>query len=107
MTPPMVVPWPPRNFVAEWMMMSAPCSNGRMRYGVAIVLSTMSGTPDSCATSDTRRMSSTLIFGLPMVSAKKSLVFGRTARRHSSASSWFSTKVVSMPSLASVYLKRL
>jgi hypothetical protein len=52
-------------------------------------------------------MSRMLIFGLPMVSAKKSFVFGRTARRHSSASSWFSTNVVSMPSFASVYLKRL
>ena len=87
--------------------MSAPCSNGLMRYGVAIVLSTMSGMPAACATSATLRMSSTLIFGLPMVSAKKSFVFGRTARRHSSGSSWFSTKVVSMPSFASVYLKRL
>ena len=36
-----------------------------------------------------------------------SLVLGRMARRHSSGSSWFSTKVVSMPSLARVYLKRL
>ena len=31
--------------------MSAPCSNGRIRYGVAIVLSTISGTPASCARS--------------------------------------------------------
>ncbi len=45
--------------------------------------------------------------GLPIVSAKNSLVFGRTAAFHSSASSWFSTKVTSMPSFASVYLKRL
>jgi len=52
-------------------------------------------------------MSSTLICGLPMVSAKNSFVFGRTARRHSSGSSWFSTNVTSMPSFASVYLKRL
>ena len=29
----MVVPWPPRNFVAEWTTMSAPCSIGRSRYG--------------------------------------------------------------------------
>ena len=107
MTPPMTVPWPPRNFVAECTTMSAPCSNGRIRYGVAIVLSTMSGTPASCATSATSAMSRMLIFGLPMVSAKNSFVFGRTARRHSSASSWFSTNVVSMPSFASVYLKRL
>ena len=107
MTPPMTVPWPPRNFVAECTTMSAPCSNGRIRYGVAIVLSTISGTPCSCATSATARMSRMLIFGLPMVSAKNSFVFGRTARRHSSGSSWSSTKVVSMPSFASVYLNRL
>jgi hypothetical protein len=37
----------------------------------------------SCATPDTSSMSRMLIFGLPIVSAKKSLVFGRTARRHS------------------------
>ena len=30
-TPPSVVPCPPRNFVAEWMTMSAPCSIGRIR----------------------------------------------------------------------------
>ncbi len=107
MTPPMVVPCPPRNLVAECTMMSAPCSNGRMRNGVAIVLSTMRGTPASWATSATERMSRTLILGLPIVSAKNSFVFGRTAARHSSGSSWFSTKVVSMPSLARVYLKRL
>src|SRR5688572_20532518 len=41
----MVVPWPPRNLVAECTTMSAPCSNGLMRFGVAIVLSTMSGVP--------------------------------------------------------------
>ena len=87
MTPPMTVPWPPRNLVAECTTMSAPCSNGRIRYGVAIVLSTMSGTPLSCAMSATRAMSSTLMRGLPMVSAKNSLVFGRTAAAHSCGSS--------------------
>jgi hypothetical protein len=101
------VPCPPRNFVAECTTMSAPCSNGRMRYGVAIVLSTMSGTPAACAWSATLRMSRMLMRGLPIVSAKKSLVFGRTARAHASGSSWSSTNVVSMPSFASVYLNRL
>ena len=87
--------------------MSAPCSNGRIRYGVAMVLSTTSGTPAACAMVATAVMSRTLIFGLPIVSAKNSFVFGRTARRHSSGSSWSSTKVVSMPRRASVYLNRL
>ena len=31
MTPPSVEPWPPMNFVAECITMSAPCSIGRMR----------------------------------------------------------------------------
>ena len=53
--PPIAVPWPPRNFVAEWTTMSAPCSIGRSRYGVGTVLSTISGTPASCATSATFR----------------------------------------------------
>ena len=30
-TPAMAVPWPPRYLVAEWTMMSAPHSKGRMR----------------------------------------------------------------------------
>ncbi len=47
MTPAMALPWPPRYFVAECTTMSAPCSNGRMRYGVAMVLSTTRGTPAS------------------------------------------------------------
>ena len=54
------------NFVAEWTTTSAPYSNGRIRYGVAIVLSTMSGTPTSCATPATASMSRTLPAGLPM-----------------------------------------
>ena len=49
-TPPIEVPCPPRYFVAECTTMSAPHSNGRIRYGVATVLSTISGTPASCAT---------------------------------------------------------
>ena len=39
MMPPMEVPWPPRNLVAEWTTISAPCSIGRQRYGEAMVLS--------------------------------------------------------------------
>ena len=49
MMPPIEVPWPPRNLVAEWSTISAPCSMGRQRYGEAMVLSMTSGTPASCA----------------------------------------------------------
>ena len=45
MTPPMEVPWPPMNLVAEWTTISAPNSMGRHRYGVAKVLSIISGMP--------------------------------------------------------------
>ncbi len=88
--------------MAEWMTTSAPCSIGRMRYGVATVLSTNSGTPASWATSAIPAMSRTFWSGLEIVSPKKSLVSGRTAARHSSRSAWSLTKVVVMPSLGSV-----
>ena len=68
-TPPIVVPWPPMYFVAECTTMSAPQSNGRHRYGDGIVLSIISGICASCAIAATGSMSSTLIFGLPSVSA--------------------------------------
>ena len=45
MTPAIEVPCPPRYLVAEWMTTSAPHSSGRIRYGVAMVLSTTSGHP--------------------------------------------------------------
>jgi hypothetical protein len=82
--------------------MSAPCSIGRSRYGVGTVLSTISGTPASCAASATERMSSTLPRGLPSVSAKNAFVFGRTAERHSSTSSGFSMNETSMPIFGNV-----
>ena len=47
----MAMPWPPRNLVAECMTRSAPCSNGRHRYGVAKVESIISGRPCLWATS--------------------------------------------------------
>ncbi len=98
----MEVPWPPMNLVAEWTTMSAPCSSGRSSHGVATVLSTISGTPNPWAISDTPGRSRKSFFGLPMVSAKNALVSGRMARRHSSRSSGSSTKVTSMPSLGRV-----
>ncbi len=65
----MDVPWPPMNLVAEWTTMSAPWSIGLMRYGVAIVLSTISGMPASWAMAATASMSSVSSLGLPTVSA--------------------------------------
>ena len=100
--PPIAVPWPPRNLVAECTTMSAPYSIGRSRYGVGTVLSTISGTPASRATSATARTSSTLPRGLPSVSANSSLVFGRILERHSSRLSGSSTKLTSMPSFGNV-----
>ncbi len=83
----MLVPCPPMNLVAEWITMSAPHSIGRHRYGVANVLSTISGNSCSCAIDATVSMSSTLPAGLPIVSAKNAFVFARTAFRHASGSS--------------------
>jgi len=83
----MLVPWPPMNLVAEWITMSAPHSTGRHRYGVANVLSTISGSSCSCAMAATVSMSSTFPAGLPIVSPKNALVSGRTAFRHASVSS--------------------
>ena len=83
-TPPMLVPWPPMNFVAECSTMSAPQSIGRHKYGVANVLSTSSGAPCSCARRASASMSSTLPPGLPIVSPKNAFVFGRTAAFHAS-----------------------
>src|SRR5690606_316067 len=67
-TPPSVVPCPPRNLVAEWITMSAPCSIGRTRYGVASVASTTSGTPAAGATSARPARSATSPDGLATTS---------------------------------------
>ena len=96
--PPIVVPWPQMNLVAECTTMSAPKSIGRHKYGLGNVLSTTSGMPLSCAMLATASMSSTSIFGLPSVSAKMHLVFGPMALR---IASWLpmSTKLALMPIL--------
>jgi hypothetical protein len=72
------------------------------RYGVGTVLSTTSGTPTSWATSAMPRMSSTLLRGLPSVSAKNSRVRSLAAARQASRSSGSSTNVTSMPSFGKV-----
>src|SRR5665648_1082685 len=74
-----VVPCPPRNLVTEWMTMSAPCSIGRHRYGVARVESITSGTPAAWATSARPAMSAISPEGFPITSAKTTLVSGRIA----------------------------
>ena len=43
MTPPNDEPCPPMNFVAECTTISAPCSIGRIKYGVPNVLSIIKG----------------------------------------------------------------
>ena len=83
----MEVPWPPMNLVAEWITMSAPHSIGRHRYGVANVLSTISGSSRECAMAATVSMSSTFPAGLPIVSPKNAFVFARTAFPHAAGSS--------------------
>ena len=68
MTPPIVVPCPPMNFVSEWTTMSAPYSIGRSRIGVATVLSTISGTPCLWAILASASMSQMFPAGLPTLS---------------------------------------
>jgi hypothetical protein len=72
--PPSVVPEPQRNFVAECTLMSAPHSKGRLRNGVAMVESMMSGMPAAWATSARPSMSAISPDGFAIVSAKMSLV---------------------------------
>jgi len=75
----MTVPWPPINFVAEWMTISAPCSIGRNKYGVAKVLSTSSGIPFLWASAATASTSTMVEFGLPSVSINIAFVLGLIA----------------------------
>ena len=66
--PPMELPLPLIALDVEWMTTSAPSASGWQRYGVVTVLSTKSGTPCACASSESAAMSTTSSFGLPMVS---------------------------------------
>ena len=94
--PPIEVPWPPMNLVAEWITMSAPWSKGRSRKGVGIVLSTTSGIPASCAIFETAAKSSVSSLGFPTVSAKIAFVFFVSAFRKLSGS-FGSTNFTSIP----------
>src|SRR2546422_609794 len=85
MTPPIAIPWPPIHLVAEFITRSAPSSIGRLRNGVAKVLSISSGIFASWAIWATSGISSTSSPGLPMVSPITSRVFGLIAARNSSS----------------------
>ncbi len=67
------------NFVADSTTISAPCSRGLMRYGVANVLSTIRGIPCLWAISESFSKSDTLELGFPSVSVNSALVFSSIA----------------------------
>src|SRR5262249_46828352 len=83
----MELPWPPRNLVSECTTMSAPQSIGLQRYGVAKVLSTISGTPALLAILAIASISVMTPPGLAIDSMKIALVFGLTARSNVAMSS--------------------
>ena len=87
--------------MAEWMTMSAPCSIGRHRYGVANVASTISGTPAACATSASAAMSAISPDGLAIASANTTFVRSVMAAATFSGSAP-GTNVVSTPNRRSV-----
>src|SRR5687767_14837872 len=85
--PPIELPCPPRNLVSEWMMISAPWWIGFHRYGVARVLSTISGTRAFLAMADIASMSQTTPPGLAIDSVKIALVLGVIACSNEAMSS--------------------
>ncbi|MNZ30858.1 hypothetical protein D3C78_481440 [compost metagenome] len=104
--PPMLVPWPPMYLVSECTTMSAPCSNGRQRIGVATVLSTISGTPWRCAASASACRSTMLPAGLPIDSQNTALVLASISASSAATSSW-AAKRTSMPWRGRVWANRL
>ncbi len=68
MMPPIDVPWPPMNLVAECTTMSAPCSIGRISHGLATVLSTISGHAGLVGDVGDAADVEEVVLGLPMVS---------------------------------------
>ena len=95
--PPTTTAWPSMYFVDEWTTMSAPCSNGRQRMGVANVLSTMRGTPFEWARAEKRSKSKTASEGLAIVSPKKALVRSSKRARISSSLIVGSATLASIP----------
>ena len=90
------------NFVRLCTTMSQPHSNGRIRYGVGTVLSSINGMPLAWPTPLTPSMSKTSFFGFGIVSPKNSLVLSWIAASHCDRSCGSSTNVTLMPSLGSV-----
>jgi len=79
--------WPPRNFVSEFTTMSAPCSDGRSRIGVATVLSTMKRQAhDHGPLAPDLRLSADFPAGLPTLSQKTARVLSSIMR--AIASGW-------------------
>lgn len=95
-TPPIVVPWPPMNLVAEWTTISAPYSIGLIRYGVPNVLSTTNGILCLCAIFAILSISTTSEFGFPKDSIYTAFVFSCIAASISSKLCGF-TKVDVIP----------
>ena len=86
--------------------MSAPNSIGRQRYGVAKVLSIISGTPASWAILATFSISKTFKLGFPIVSAKIAFVFSVIAERKFSGS-FGSTNLTLIPYFGRVTANKL
>ena len=105
--PPTQEPWPSMYLVVAWVTMSTPYSNGRQLIGVGNVLSTMIGTPWSCAAETNLSKSSTISAGFEIDSANTALVFGWNAASSSSGVQSGLTNVHSMPILRIVTLIRL
>src|SRR5262245_59826385 len=98
----MDVPCPPMNYVVEWVTICAPHSNGRHRYRVAKVLSTINGMPNSFAIAATSSKGKILTRGLLIISPYKTFVLGRMALRKFSGFDE-STNVTSIPRRGNVY----
>lgn len=105
-TPPIDVPCPPINFVAECTTISAPKSNGLTKYGVPKVLSTINGILCSWAIFAIASISAILITGFPIVSIYKAFVFSFIALLKFSGLSQ-STNVVLIPNLGRVVANKL
>ena len=102
--PPIAFPCPDKNLVVECTTRSAPCSNGRQRYGVAMVLSITNGTFTECAASANAVISVTTPPGFANDSAHTSFTFFSliTAVRTAWMSS-VSTKTQRQPNLWIVF----
>ena len=104
--PAMTRPWPSRNFVPEWMTMSAPSAMGRCNTGVRKLLSTASSAPALWAMLASAAMSHRSVRGLVGVSANSRRVLGRMAACQSLVRVW-ATKLACTPNRAMMLPSRL